>query len=137
LPQILLLGTFHEIQEKDFENTGEFRRTLLYLTKRYGVSTVMEEWTTIKGETVGSRLAREFQLEWKNVGTPPTEELKTGGVLFDPIEQPPMVIDSYGPVDVQTYREHQMVDEVQRTMSGRKVGLMICGLAHLQSLCAN
>jgi hypothetical protein len=129
------MGTFHEIQERDFGDSGEFKRVLTYLAMQYDVAIILEEWTEKKGATVGSRVAEALDLEWMNVGTPPTEELKTRGAIYDPNEEPPMPVSKYGPIDVQRRRETMMVEAIQRAMATNDVALMICGMAHLHSLC--
>ncbi len=83
------MGTFHEIQKRDSADSGEFKRVLTYLAKLFDVSIILEEWTENKGTTVGSHVAEALDLGWMNVGTPPTEEVKTGGDLYDQMEEPP------------------------------------------------
>jgi hypothetical protein len=91
LAKILVMGTFHEIQERDFADSGEFRRVLTYLAKQFDVNIILEEWTSNKGATVGRRVAEELDLDWKNVGTPPTPALKTLGPIYAEMEEPPFL----------------------------------------------
>ena len=69
-----------------------------------------------------------------NVGTPPIGELKTADAWFDPSKDPPMVINRYGPIEIQIRREHLMVEAIKTVMAGRETGLMVVGMAHLHSL---
>jgi hypothetical protein len=132
--KIVLMGTTHEVQENDYQGTHEFKKVLVYLCRKFPVRVIMEEWTERKGDTVGKRLASEQNLEWVNVGTPSTRELKTFDPWFDPSEDPPMLINRYGPADIQTRREGLMLDAMQAAMRNRETGMMIVGMAHLHSM---
>lgn len=132
--KVIILGTNHTIQEKDYNDSDEFRGVIEYLVRTWQVEILMEEWTSNKGATVGQRLASDLRLEWVNVGTPSTAEFKTHIPLCDPMEEPPLVIDRFGPLPVHIKREEYMVSEIQKTMIGRSSGLFIVGLAHLQSM---
>jgi hypothetical protein len=132
---LLVIGTFHEIQERDFADSGEFKRVLTYLAKQFDVGVILEEWTENKGATVGSHVAKALDLDWMNVGTPPTEEFKTKGAIYDPMEEPPMLVNRYGPIEVQRRRENLIVEAIEQAMTTKNVALMICGMAHLHSLC--
>lgn len=133
-PTIILLATNHEIQEKDFEDSGEFLRVLEYVLRTWGVQAILEEWTSQKGATVGQKLAQERNLKWINVGTPSTPEFETAGALYDCIEIPPIVLNRYGPPQVQVKREAHMLAGIRQAMNGIDVALMILGMAHLHSM---
>lgn len=132
--KVIVLGTNHDIQEKDYKGTNEFRAVLEYIIRVWQIELVMEEWTSTKGSTAGHRLASDLNIQWFNVGTPSIEEFKTDIPLCDPMEEPPIVIDRLGPLSVHIKREGFMVTEIQKAMIGRNCGLFIVGLAHLQSM---
>jgi hypothetical protein len=132
--KVIVFGTSHDIQKNDFYGTNEFRAVLEYVIRVWQVNFVMEEWTSTKGSTVGQRLASDLNIQWFNVGTPSIAEFETQIPLFDPMEQPPMIIDRLSPLSVHIKREGYMVTEIQRAMFGRDCGLFIVGLAHLQSM---
>jgi hypothetical protein len=132
--KVVVFGTNHDVQEKDYKGTNEFRSVLEYIIRVWQVELVMEEWTSTKGSTVGKRLASGLHVQPLNVGTPSTAEFKTDIPLFDPMEEPPMVISRHSPLAVQIKREEYMVTEIQKAMIGRSCGLFIVGLAHLHSM---
>jgi len=47
---------------------------------------------------------------------------------------PEFFINQYGPIEVQSNREQFMLYKIREGMSGRKVGLFVCGTAHLHSM---
>lgn len=93
--KVVILGTNHDVQEKDYNGTNKFRSVLEYIIRVWQVEIVMEEWTSTKGSTVGQRLASDLHIQPLNVGTPSTAEFKTDTSLFDPMEEPPMVISRH------------------------------------------
>lgn len=132
--KVIVLGTNHEIQERDYKGTNEFHAVVGYIIREWQVDIVMEEWTSTKGSTVGQRLASDLNIQWLNVGTPSDSQFKTDIPLCDPMEMPPMVIDRYGPLSVQIKREEHMVTEIQKAMNEKHCGLFIVGQAHLHSM---
>jgi len=132
--KVIVLGTNHEIQEKDYKGTNEFHAVLGYIIREWQIDIVMEEWTSTKGSTVGQRIASELKVQWFDVGTPSDSEFKTYIPLCDPMEIPPMVIDRYGPLSAQIKREEYMVIEIQKAMGEKNRGLFIVGQAHLHSM---
>ena len=138
--KVIVLGTNHDVQEKDYKGTNEFRRVLEYVIRVWQPQVVMEEWTSTKGSTVGQRLVAELKLkrklevEWANVGTPSQPKFETLPTLFDPLETPPMVLNRYGSLDVQMEREEYMLNQLAQSMQGMECGLFIVGLAHLHSM---
>jgi hypothetical protein len=132
--KVVILATNHEIQEKDYNGTSEFRTVLDYLLRVWQVEIVMEEWTSSKGQTVGQRFAIDNSLRWFNVGTPSDAQFKTYIPLYDPMEEPPMVIHRYGPLEAHIKREDYMATRIQESMAGLNCGLFIVGLAHLHSM---
>ena len=47
--KVLALGTNHDIQEKDYNSTNEFRGVIDCLAREWEVEVLMEEWTPVKG----------------------------------------------------------------------------------------
>ena len=82
--KVIVLGTNHDIQEKDYKGTNEFRAVLEYIIRVWQIELVMEEWTSTKGSTAGHRLASDLNIQWFNVGTPSIEEFKTDIPLLRP-----------------------------------------------------
>ena len=132
--KILTIGTTRQIQEGDYENTEKFKRVLAYLSIHFGVQIIMEEWTSLKGDTVAKRLAAERKIDWRNIVTPSTAEMKTAARLVDIWQGSMIFISRYGPVDAQTRRECSMLEEIRTAMNGKEIGLLILGWAHLHSL---
>lgn len=132
--KVIVLGTNHDLQEKDYGGTNEFRDVVHYLIREWQVEIVMEEWTSTRGGTVGQRLASELRIEWFNVGTPGSADFKTDSPLFDPMEEPPLVIYRFSPLAVHIRREEYMIVGIRKTMVGKSCGMFIVGLAHLQSI---
>jgi hypothetical protein len=67
--RILVLGTTHEVQERDYSGTHEFEHVLRYMSSEWRVQVIMEEWKSNGAATVGQRFSNEFGLGWYNVGT--------------------------------------------------------------------
>lgn len=132
--KLIVLGTDHTVQEKDYQGSGAFRRILEYIVATNGVQVVMEEWTSTKGATVGHRLAEERGLTWVDVGTSNQPDLETAQPLFDPMETPPIVLNRYGPLPVQIKRERNMVGEICKAMKEHEAGVFVVGMAHLHSM---
>ena len=132
--KIIVLGTNHDVQEKDYKGTNEFRRILKYIIRVKRTDIVMEEWTSKRGSTVGQRLAEEMKIKWANVGTPSKPEFETDHPLFDPFGDPPFFLDRYGPLEVHIQREQYLVNEINKAMTGMTCGIFIVGLAHLHSM---
>lgn len=132
--KVVVLGTNHDVQERDYKGSNEFRAVVEYVIRLWHVDILMEEWTSTKGSTVGQRLASDLDIQWFNVGTPSLPEFKTHIPLCDPMEEPPIVIDRLSPLSVHIKREGYMVTEIQKAMHGRDCGMFIVGLAHLQSM---
>lgn len=132
--KVIVLGTNHEVQEKDYSGTNEFRAVIEYLVRERQVEFLMEEWASNKGSTVGQRLALNLNIPWLNVGTPDKAEFKTNSPLFDPMEEQPIVIHRFSPLRTHIKREEYMANEIHKAMVGRTCGMFIVGLAHLHSM---
>jgi hypothetical protein len=131
---LVLLGTAHEIQEKDFCDSQEFRRFLSYIVSKRKVDAILEEWWMGRPPTIGYDIANTLSTHWANVGTPDEPEFQTLEVGLASNEIPPISLPRYGPLDVQLRRENYMVHRIEVEMSGRNCGLVVCGIAHLHSL---
>lgn len=129
-----MLGTTHQIQERDYENTEKFKRVVAYLCIHFGVQIVIEEATSTKSDTVGRRFATERNIDWLSVVTASIADLKTAARLIDIWQGSMIFIRRYGPIDVQTRRECLMLEEIKIAMKGKEIGLLILGWAHLHSM---
>jgi len=144
MKRVVVFGTTHALQEKENPQNPELQRCLSYLTEKFAVTIIMEEWADYCAESLASTLAND-RIDYTNVGTPSEEQFHTfenapinypghDGTL-GPCEDAPQFYE-YGPLDKQENREQRMTQNIQNAMKDHSVGVFIVGLAHLHSMSA-
>src|SRR5690242_1524719 len=142
MKRIAVLGTFHEAQENGNFQNSEFRKRLAYLTDKFSVTIVLEEWSQNRPPSFTSLWAKERLLPCEDVGTPSEEPFRTfegrvnhpghDGTL--PADEDAPSLSEYGPLDNQENRETLMVQNIQAKMESHRVGLFVVGVAHVHSM---
>jgi hypothetical protein len=139
MKRIVILGTNHCVQWRDYDDTNQFEQILRILSVKYSTQVVLEEWTPREAwcpssmSTVGHRLANEQGLPWMNVG-PDEAEFSTDEIGDLTHGSVSVRIRAYGPIQNQTGREESMLRKIKEIMDGYSDGLFVCGLAHLHSM---
>jgi hypothetical protein len=129
------LGTKHSVQVPDHEHATSFRNLLGCLLKKHETEAIFEEWIVPEPtQTIGSILANECGLSWRNVGTPKRPEFETDEMLLLGWPEMPVAVCTYGPIQNQINREQFMLDKITQDMADRNSGLFICGLSHVHSI---
>lgn len=138
MQKLVVLGTIHQ-QLGDDANVN-FRKALMLVIAEYGLTVILEEWSTTQTTAFSASLAEELGLIWQDIGTPNHPELKTyapaiGAIGFDPSDPNGVRVPRYGPLSVQSKREEMMVSNIQSFLpSSCQSALVIVGLAHLHSM---
>jgi hypothetical protein len=144
MKSVVLLATIHQNQILGNVGNTELAKRLEYLTSKFGVQTVMEEWSKTKEDSFAKSFAAKSGIHWADVGTPSEPQFKTyWGLIHFPghdgtLEHDPHApsLDEYGPFENQEARETWMAGKIQLAMETYEVGLLIFGVAHLHSLFA-
>ena len=140
---VVMLATIHQAQALGNALGSPLEARLDYLKSKFGVQTVMEEWSD-KKESLAKAFATKSGIHWTNVGTPDEPQFKTyWGLIHYPghngtLEHDPDApsLDEYGPFENQEARENWMADRVKVEMENYETGLFVLGVAHLHSLFA-
>ncbi len=141
--KIVLLGTLHKYQPLGDPGNARLEQCLGYLSRKFHVQIVMEEWTEEQGPSLAKELAPKLGLEFAYVGTPDEEPFRTcwpqishpahdGTLPYDP--EAPSMLYEYGPLDAQNAREEQMLRSVRKKMEDYADGIFLVGIAHTHSL---
>jgi hypothetical protein len=141
--KIVMLATSHDQQRLGNPGNAALEACLGYLSRKFKVQIVMEEWSEQHGPSFAEQLAPKLGLQFANVGTPDEEPFRTcwpqishpahdGTLPYDP-DAPPM-LHEYGPLDAQSAREEQMVRSIGKNMEDYRGGIFIVGIAHTHSL---
>ncbi len=141
--KVVLLGTFHKYQPLGDPGNARLEECLRYLSRKFHVQIVMEEWTEEKGPSLAKELAPKLGLQFAYVGTPDEDAFRTfwpqishpdhdGTLPYDP--EAPCMLYEYGPLDAENAREEQMLRSVRKKMEGYTGGIFIVGIAHTHSL---
>jgi hypothetical protein len=75
--RIIVLGTIHEAQAPGHRLNADLETRLSYLTDKYAVTLIMEEWHESRGQSFTAGLAERWRLAYKNVGTTSDEQYRT------------------------------------------------------------
>ena len=140
---VVMLATFHEWQTLGHDRNSALQERLAYLISKFGVQTVMEEWSE-KHESFAKAFATKTGLHWADVGTPlePSFQTYYGPINFPghdgtlPYDPDSPSLNEYGPFENQEARENYMANNIKAEMEGYKTGAFILGVAHLHSLLA-
>ncbi len=141
--KIVILGTFHKYQPLGDPGNAPLEECLKYLSLKFKVQVVMEEWTEEKGPSFAKELAPRLGLEFAKVGTPDEEPCRTcwpqishpahnGTLPYDP--DAPSMLNEYGPLDAESAREEQMLRSIRKKMEDYAGGIFLVGIAHTHSL---
>jgi hypothetical protein len=129
--KMVILTTEHLIQLRDCSDRGEFYNIVLYLLATYSPQVIVEEWRWDGSRPIAQRIADErLGGAWHNIS--PTPDLKLTWGKCRNLDN--FLLAEYGPVDLQTAREQQMIDKTQEVTKDAETILLIAGLAHHQSL---
>jgi hypothetical protein len=136
--RIVILGTQHACQENGNIHNPKLQVRLDFLREQFDATIVMEEWSENRKPSFASTLS----VPYSNIGTTSEGKYSTypsdirypgyRGSLDDAPSHPEMA--EYGPLEHQGNRERAMVANIRRSMEPHKVGILILGLAHLQSM---
>ena len=119
MKKLILFGTRHYTPPKV---TKEIRDTLNTILDRFTPQVVLEEWSTILGQSAASEIASARNVPWTNIGTPFTKELKSYGIE-EALDFPSSAnIQRYGPLASQEKREKLMCENIAGAMSTYKMG---------------
>jgi hypothetical protein len=141
--KIVILAIAHEYQRLGNPGNAKLEECLAYLSRKFKVQIVMEEWTEEQGPTFAAELAPKLGLDFAKIGTPDDEPFRTcwpqishpshnGTLPYDP--DAPSMLHEYGPLDTENAREEQMVRSIRKKMEDYTRGLFIVGIAHTHSL---
>jgi hypothetical protein len=126
MKRIIILGTNHAVQY----SSNDFKSVIGALVKQYESRTIVEEVDWYE-QTRGHEVADENHLVWHGACPPETDDYADTGEK----EQIASIrITNYGPISKQIKRERFMQERVVAAMVNYESGLLICGLAHAQSM---
>jgi hypothetical protein len=141
--KIVLLATPHGYQQPGNPRNASLEECLRYLSRKFKVQVVLEQWSETRGSSFAETLAPKLGLDFANVGTPDVGPFRTcwpqishpahdGTLPYDP--DAPTILHEYGPLDAQNAREQQMLRNIREKMEDYTVGIFIVGIAHTHSL---
>jgi len=141
--KIVILAIAHECQRLGNPGNAKLEECVAYLSRKFKVQVVMEEWTEEQGPTLAAELAPKLGLQFAKIGTPDDEPFRTcwpqishpahdGTLPYDP--HAPSMLNEYGPLDAENAREEQMVRSIRKKMEDCMGGIFIVGIAHTHSL---
>ncbi len=141
--KIVILAIAHDYQRLGNPGNAKLEECVAYLSRKFKVQIVMEEWTEEQEQTFAAELAPKLGLEFAKIGTPDDEPFRAcwpqishpdhdGTLPYDP--DAPSMLNEYGPLDAQNAREEQMLRSIRKKMEDYKGGIFIVGIAHTHSL---
>jgi len=138
-----MLATVHQLQMPGDGPNSRLTECLAYLSSKFRVQIVMEEWAEELGCSAAAKFAEQSGRAWANVGTSDEDQYRTYGCpnvrhpghdgTLPPDESAPGM-DEYGPFSAQELREDRMATNVHAHMQCYETGLFILGIAHMHSL---
>ncbi len=141
--KVVILAISHEHQLLGDPGNTKLEECVTYLSRKFHVWVLMEEWCEDQGPTFAATLAPKLGLKFAKIGTPDDEPFRTcwpqishpdhdGTLPYDP--SAPSMLNEYGPLDAENAREEQMVRGIRKRMEDYTGGLFIVGIAHTHSL---
>ncbi len=141
--KIVMLGTLHKYQTLGDPGNDRLGECLAYLSRKFHVQIVMEEWIEEQGPSFAKELAQKLGLKFAYIGTPDEEPFRTcwpqishpahdGTLPYDP--DAPSMLNEHGPFDAQNAREEQMLRSIRKKMEDYTCAIFVVGVAHIHSL---
>src|SRR5690242_19061128 len=130
--RLAVCGTRHY---SDRNIPSEIRAALELTLVKHRAKIGLEEWSDTRRDRSGFKSVCDAKaVPWADIGTPPTVEYTTYDVTLALDFPGPANIRQHGPFDIQERREEMMRTNVINALSSHESGVLVVGVAHLQSM---